>query len=572
MRYCGSGMPSMEEGCEFEISYRMDPTSLRIMSTCILEDIRYKAIVVAKPPKNPKSRRSVLCVRLLKDDFSTPLNDHTFKVLRRPIPPTHSLDCIPIKIGCIVEADYKYAWVTGFVVKEIDDYKCLVCFYSPPDIIHFERKLLRPYLEWLGERRDPGWFGTSRRNEKFLRLLAEEPMFSPGTMVEVSSKINETEVVWLPAMSLSCKSSKSEPNRIVDFRSLRPTPPSISVDEYQSEEYVEVFHDGMGWRQGRVMGTLSQKLFTVLLEATKKELAFKHSDLRPLKLWENGIWKMLQTRESPLTQKSGYKMSDSVMNANESDPPVTPPPGITITPLKQEEVETQRKTFPKKTLPRNQNGSGNDSTRENENIEDVNRKRKREENLCSVASAEEDKAKDTRMVLPFEKKLRIWKTLESMEVFKTVPQSPHFSPLVESREDSREISAVGMMLTFSGLLDEVKALQHDDPISSFDSLNDSFSKLEKHGLNVKVPQLRLNKLLSLRDRQSKKTEELKGAEKVTAEKESVKAENERKILELQRLNEEMDKEIAQSKSCATKIVQQLDDVKLEFKATASAPW
>ncbi|KAG7551678.1 hypothetical protein ISN45_Aa06g023290 [Arabidopsis thaliana x Arabidopsis arenosa] len=207
-----------------------------------------------------------------------------------------------------------------------------------------------------------------------------------------------------------------------------------------------------------------------------------------------------------------------------------------------------------------------------ETIQHERIKRKREENLCSVASAEEDKAKDTRMVLPFEKKLRIWKTLESMEVFKTVPQSPHFSPLVESREDTREMSAVGMMFTFSGLLDEVKALQHDDPISSFDSLNDSFSKLEKHGFNVKVPQLRLNKLLSLRDRQSKKTEELKGAEKVTAEKESVKAENERKILELQRLNEEMDKEIAQSKSCAGKIVQQLDDVKLEFKATASAPW
>lgn len=59
---------------------------------------------------------------------------------------------------------------------------------------------------------------------------------------------------------------------------------------------------------------------------------------------------------------------------------------------------------------------------------------------------------------------------------------------------------------------------------------------------------------------------------MTAEKESIKIDNERKIQELQRLNEEADKEIAQSKSCAAKIVQQLDDVKLEFQATASAPW
>jgi len=36
-----------------------------------------------------------------------------------------------------------------------------------------------------------------------------------------------------------------------------------------------------------------------------------------------------------------------------------------MTPLKQSEAETQRKTFPKKTLPKNQNGSGNDSTLEN---------------------------------------------------------------------------------------------------------------------------------------------------------------------------------------------------------------
>ncbi|AED93210.2 agenet domain protein (DOMAIN OF UNKNOWN FUNCTION 724 8) [Arabidopsis thaliana] len=399
-------------------------------------------------------------------------------------------------------------------------------------------------------------------------------MFSPGTMVEVSSKINEGEVVWVPSMvikefkeddeykyivkdkSFSCEGKKARPNKTVDLSSLRPIP--VSVDEYQLEENVEVFLDGMGWRHGRVMGsqeraigTLSQKWYFVRLESTKKQLTFKQSDLRPLKVWEDGVWKVLQTRELSFTQGSGDKTGDSVRN----------------------EAGTQRKALSKKTLPRNQNGSGNDSTLENENSEDNNRKRKREENLGCVASVEQDKPKDTTMVLPFEKKLRIWETLESMEVFKTVPQSPHFSPLlVESREDSREMSAVGMMLTFFGLLDEVKALQHNDPISFFISLTNSFAELEKHGFNVKAPQSRINKLLSLRDRQSKKTEELKDAEKVTAEKESVKAENKRKILELQRLNEEMDKEIAQSKSCAAKIVQQLDDVKLEFLATASAPW
>ncbi|KAG7603240.1 DUF724 domain-containing protein 9 [Arabidopsis thaliana] len=433
---------------------------------------------------------------------------------------------------------------------------------------------------------------------KFLWRLAKAPMFSPGTTVEVSSKINNKEVVWVPAVvikefkeddeykyivrvydkSFSCKGNEAARlNKTVDLCSLRPTPPSISVEEYQLKEYVEVFHDGMGWRQGRVMkiqervmlsqgrvmvsqgrvmGNLSQKCYIVLLEATKKQISFKQSDLRPLQVWEDGVWK---TRESSLTQGSGDETSDSVRNANESDPPVTPRPGITTPPLKQIEAETQRKT-----LPRNQNASVNDSTRENENSEDINRKRKREESLCSDASVE-----DTTMTLPFEKKLSIWKTLESVE---TVPQSPHFSPLVETREDCREMSAVGMMLTFPCLLEEVKSLQHDNSISSLISLSNNFCELEKHGFNVKAPQSRISKLLSLRGKQSMKMDELKGAEKVTAEKESIKIENERKILELQRLNEEVDKEIAQSKSCAAKIVQQLEDVELQFQTTASAPW
>lgn len=226
-----------------------------------------------------------------------------------------------------------------------------------------------------------------------------------------------------------------------------------------------------------------------------------------------------------------------------NSPPVTPSPSITATPLIQ--------------------------TRENGTREDNNRKRKREQKLSSV---EETEARDITMVLPFKKKLPIWKTVESMEVFKTFPQSPHFTPLLEIREDAREMSAVGMLLTFSGLLEEVKSLKLNNPISSLNSLSASFAELEKHGFDVKVPMLRISKMLSLIDRQAKKMEELEDCEKVTAEKESIKVENERKILELQKLNEEADKEIAQSKSCEATIGQQLEDVKLQFHTTASAPW
>ncbi|XP_010421186.1 PREDICTED: DUF724 domain-containing protein 10-like [Camelina sativa] len=542
---------SLRDGCEVEISYKNNGT----------EGVWYKAIIEAKPLRE-------LCVRFLKEDFSTPLNELRDKVLIRPIPPKNVQACIDIEIGTIVDADYKDAWWTGFVVKEIGDDQCLVFFDSLSEIIQFGKKHLRPHLEWVDEKIYSWWIIRSTQNSEFLMRLAEEPMFSPGTMVELRSKINETdEFVWVPAMvikefkegddgefryivkdmPLIRKSYEGRPNKTVDLPSLRPIPPFFRVEEYQVDELIEVYHDGYGWRQGRVTESqipmMGRLWCGLLMEATKKKVLFKKSDLRPLKVWEDGVWK---TRELSLTQGSGDKMGDSVMNANESDPHVTPPPGMTITPLKQVKAE-------------------NDSTRENGNNEDINRKRKREDNLCSVA-------KDTTMVLPFEKKSPFWKILESMEVFKTVPQSPHFNPLVETREESREMLAVGMMFTFSGLLDEVKLLPHKETISSFIRISISLDELEKHGFNVKGAKSRICKLLTLRGMQSKKEDELKGAKKVTGDKESAKVENKRKILELQRLNEEMDKEIAESMSCEAKIVQELDDVKLEFQATASAPW
>lgn len=180
-----------------------------------------------------------------------------------------------------------------------------------------------------------------------------------------------------------------------------------------------------------------------------------------------------------------------------------------------------------------------------ESCENNNRKRKREQNISSVASVEENKVNDSTMDLSFEKKLQLWETLESMEVFKT--QSPHFSPLVESRESTCEMYAIGLMYSYSDLIEEVKGLQVSSPISRLEFLNDSFAELEKHGFAVKEPQSKIQELLSHKVRQAKKMEELKRAKRLReeeiAEAESKKVEIERKILQLQRKNEEADKEL-----------------------------
>jgi len=106
------------------------------------------------------------------------LKTYTYKVLCRPVPPKHLLDSIPIKIGSIVEADYKDAWVTGFVVKEIDVGKCLVCFDSIPDVILFERKLLRTHLQWLDDSGYTFWDMVSKHYRKVIGFCLKSVMLS----------------------------------------------------------------------------------------------------------------------------------------------------------------------------------------------------------------------------------------------------------------------------------------------------------------------------------------------------------------------------------------------------------
>uniref|UniRef100_A0A1J3J8L7 Secreted protein n=1 Tax=Noccaea caerulescens TaxID=107243 RepID=A0A1J3J8L7_NOCCA len=66
---------------------------------------------------------------------------------------------------------------------------------------------------------------------------------------------------------------------------------------------------------------------------------------------------------------------------------------------------------------------------------------------------------DTTTVLPFVKHSPVWKVFESMEVFRSVKQSPHFSPLLESREEFRQGLAVCEMVKYCGLLERVENMQ-----------------------------------------------------------------------------------------------------------------
>lgn len=196
-----------------------------------------------------------------------------------------------------------------------------------------------------------------------------------------------------------------------------------------------------------------------------------------------------------------------------------------------------------------------------------------------ISFVETASARESTMVLPFAKKSELWKVLESMEVFKAVPQRPHFSPLLEKEEEFREGDAIGTMVKFTALLEKLNNLQVDEPISSINRIDECFLKLEKHGFNVTTPRYRIAKLLSIKESQTWVLEELKAVEAKITENDNKRRKCEEDIVELQRqevLMKEakvtLDKEIAQMQSHAAVLDQKVQNVDQEFRAVVAAPW
>ncbi|EOA26678.1 hypothetical protein CARUB_v10022757mg [Capsella rubella] len=677
-------------------------------------DAWFRGVLEENPTKSGRKKLRVRYMTLLDEDGSSPLIESIAPRFIRPVPPEGEYKDVVLEEGSMVDADHKDGWWTGVLLKKLDNDKFWVYYDNPPDIIEFHRNQLRPHLRWTGSKWD--------RPE--IQEL-DKSMFSSGTMVEVSTVVEKAEVAWFPAMivkeievddemklivkdcnkHLSFNGDEARTNTTVDSCRVRPTPPPFPVEKYNLLDRVEAFRCSV-WRQGLVRGILRQNSYMVSLGTTKEECVFKHLDLRPCKVWEDGQNPVKETPSNVITTKpmrscSGAKSvttpkrttkhtkrslnleendetltkaetgaatrelrkkrANDVTNDNTPMPitpqvkpmasvkPVTPSRVRTATPLKQTEADTQGKTSTKKTLEPmgNKNGLKNSTQQqkmlEEKNSEDQGIKRKRDENqnsdfketdescngpiaeindtsnsICTdvdvddqpltayinlpteisfdhspivvnntaAATDEETQGNDTLMILPFAKKSPFWKTYETLEVCKTVPQSPHFVPLFEAKEDLREWAAVGMMVTFYGLLEEVNHLQVDVSSSTLSSLSCSFAELEKHGFDVATPQSRINKMFSLKEGRAKKVEERKSLEKEieAGEMERNKYEEEMvelecKIMELKRQQvvakektEAAEKRTMEMKSCAETIEQEIEDLKLEFQTTASAPW
>lgn len=102
--------------------------------------------------------------------------------------------------------------------------------------------------------------------------------------------------------------------------------------------------------------------------------------------------------------------------------------------------------------------------------------------------------------IPFTKSSFLWQYIDSLQVFQALPQNPHFRPLSECNEASREELAIGHMLNFVNLVEKASNLQIENPTSVFDSYLKDLADLEMLGFYVKPVADCINKLLSFKRR------------------------------------------------------------------------
>ncbi|XP_062198093.1 DUF724 domain-containing protein 6-like isoform X2 [Phragmites australis] len=106
---------------------------------------------------------------------------------------------------------------------------------------------------------------------------------------------------------------------------------------------------------------------------------------------------------------------------------------------------------------------------------------------------------DERSILVlFVKSSPAWPLIEAMDVFKEVPQRPHFLPLQEYSPALREGMALGLMVSFANLVKSISESRIEDSMESFEDKISTLRHLEGNGFNVQYLQSSITKLLHIK--------------------------------------------------------------------------
>ncbi|KAK8578527.1 hypothetical protein V6N13_100363 [Hibiscus sabdariffa] len=324
-----------------------------------------------------------------------------------------------------------------------------------------------------------------------------EEEIEAGREVEVTSDEEGFKGVWYACIILKLPENKTKGKALVQYKTLleednqtpltenvelsfiRPLPPEPAFPgdhSFQVKELVDAFHLD-GWWTGSVSQVLDNpRRYIVSFADPPDEIEFSSSYLRPHWKWVNGKWvkpSRFQGTNHPkiesmqegvgLSKKYGRKLKCHVGGPKHPDAGDFPPV-----------FENPRNDSREKSLELMVQSP-----------------------LVGLAG---DNESDESPNLPFVKTLQFWKVVESMDVFKAMPQSPHFHPLVESKKILREGLAVGHMLNFASLVEKTSKLKVADPENLFTTILDALPDFRNLGFDVEAVRDRTSELLLMKDR------------------------------------------------------------------------
>jgi hypothetical protein len=156
--------------------------------------------------------------------------------------------------------------------------------------------------------------------------------------------------------------------------------------------------------------------------------------------------------------------------------------------------------------------------------------------------------------VPFVKCSPAWPIINAMDVFKKVPQQPHFHPLRQFMHGLREGMALGLMVSFANSVEAISKSSMADSIASFDEKIATLRLLKENGFNVEFLQRSLIRLLKIKhDHISYLTE-----------KDQLKAQLLEKTTSLSQIDEQLDKK----KQTIAKLEEELERARCEAQKIA----
>ncbi|XP_065852209.1 DUF724 domain-containing protein 6-like [Euphorbia lathyris] len=251
--------------------------------------------------------------------------------------------------------------------------------------------------------------------------------------------------------------------------------------------------------------------------------------------------------------------------------------------MAQSSKETERGLNAQVTGQQVPTAAGEDETNEDP-IEVINVENYESLNQSANVEAESESAWTEN--LPFRKSSFLWKHFDSLEVFQILPQNPHFIPLLDCNEETREGAAIGHMWTFVSVVEKVTKLRIDDPMTLIHSYLKALDILESVGFDVKALVDCIEELLILKLKQEKLENQSKRYQSLVAEcdENKVKLQQEisaidkmmcelkeqRALKVLQMMKEDSTREFLQLE--VSSIKDAMFGLEQKFKVKSTVPW